>query len=70
MQLSNALDAINHIKPNQVETLADLLPLELIEEAYALTDTVTLRKRKLTLESTAWLLIGMAIYRQIHSRCG
>mgnify|MGYP000283027687 CR=1 FL=1 len=31
MQLSNALDAINHIKPNQVETLADLLPLELIE---------------------------------------
>lgn len=62
MQLSNALDAINHIKPNQVETLADLLPLELIEEAYALTDTVTLRKRKLTLESTAWLLIGMAIY--------
>ena len=62
MLVSQALDIINQIKPNQVETLADLLPLSLIEEAYALTDTVTLRKRKLSLESMAWLLIGMAIY--------
>lgn len=62
MLVSQALDVINNWKPNQVETLANLLPLELIEEAYALTDTVTLRKRKLTLESMAWLLIGMAIY--------
>ena len=62
MLVSQALDVINNWKPNHVETLADLLPLELIEEAYALTDTVTLRKRKLTLESMAWLLIGMAIY--------
>lgn len=53
MQLSNALDIINSIKPNDVETLADLLPLFLIEEAYALTETVTLRKRKLTLGSMA-----------------
>lgn len=62
MHVSQALDIINNWKPNQVETLADLLPIELIEEAYQLTDTVTLRKRKLTLESMAWLLIGMAIY--------
>lgn len=62
MLVSQALDAINNWKPNQVETLADLLPLELIEEAYSLSDTVTLRKRKLTLESMAWLLIGMVIY--------
>jgi hypothetical protein len=62
MLVSQALDVINNWKPNQVETLADLLPLELIEQAYALTDTVTLRKRKLTLESMAWLLIGMVIY--------
>ncbi|WMS92253.1 IS4 family transposase [Pseudoalteromonas sp. HL-AS1] len=62
MQLSNALDIINNIKPNDVEILADLLPLSLIEEAYALTETVTLRKRKPTLESMAWLLIGMVIY--------
>lgn len=48
-----ALDVINKWKLNQVETLSDLLPIELINEAYALTDTVTLRKRKLTLDS--WL---------------
>ncbi|UXI00145.1 IS4 family transposase [Photobacterium sp. TY1-4] len=62
MDVSQALDIINNWKPNQVETLADLLPLELIDEAYSLTDTVTMRKRKLTLESMVWLLVGMAIY--------
>ncbi len=46
MQLSNALDIINNIKPNEVETFADLLPLSLIEEAYTLTEIVTLRKWK------------------------
>jgi hypothetical protein len=40
MLVSQALNVINNWKPNQVETLADLLPLELIEQAYALTDTV------------------------------
>jgi len=53
MHVSQALDIINSYKPNQVETLADLLPIELINSAYELTDTVTLRKRKLTLESMA-----------------
>ncbi|AQS36449.1 transposase family protein [Shewanella psychrophila] len=62
MLVSQAFDMINQLKPHQVETLADLLPLELIEEAYSLTETVTIRKRKLTLESMAWLIIGMAIY--------
>ena len=62
MDVSQALNIINDWKPNQVETLADLLPLELINEAYTLTDTVTMRKRKLTLESMVWLLVGMAIY--------
>ncbi|KJF84489.1 IS4 family transposase, partial [Photobacterium phosphoreum] len=62
MDVSQALNIINDWKPNQIETLSDLLPLELINEAYALTDTVTMRKRKLTLESMVWLLVGMAIY--------
>lgn len=62
MHVYQALDVINQWKPNQVETLSDLLPLELINEAYSLTDTVTLRKRKLTLESMVWLLVGMALY--------
>ena len=62
MDVSQALNIINDWKPNQIETLSDLLPLELINEAYTLTDTVTMRKRKLTLESMVWLLVGMAIY--------
>ncbi len=62
LHVYQALDIINSYKPNQVETLADLLLIELINSAYELTDTVTLRKRKLTLESMAWLLVGMAIY--------
>lgn len=62
MDVSQALNIINDWKPNQVETLADLLPLELINDAYALSDTVTLRKRKLSLESLVWLLVGMALY--------
>ncbi len=62
LHVSQALDIINSYKPNQVETLADLLLIELINSAYELTDTATLRKRKLTLESMAWLLVGMAIY--------
>ncbi len=62
MDVSQALNIINDWRPNQIETLSDLLPLELIDEAYSLTNTVTMRKRKLTLESMVWLLVGMAIY--------
>ena len=34
----------------------------MIEEAYALSDTVTLCKRKLSLESLIWIFVGMAVY--------
>ena len=40
MHVSQALDIINNYKPNPVETLADLLPIELIKDAYELTETV------------------------------
>ncbi|WP_196137805.1 IS4 family transposase [Aliikangiella sp. G2MR2-5] len=62
MQLAQALDAINHFAPNKIDTLCDLLPLDLINQALEQTETVTLRKRKLSLESMVWLTIGMAIY--------
>ncbi len=62
MDVSQALNVINCWKPNQVETLSDLLPLDVIQEAFELTDTVTLRKRKLPLESLIWLLVGMSMY--------
>lgn len=62
MQVSQALDVISKVSPKNIQTLAELLPLELVEQALKQTDTVTFRKRKLTLESMVWLVIGMAIY--------
>ena len=62
MQLSQALDFISHTSRDNIQTLSELLPIALIEQALAQTDTVTFRKRKLSLESMVWLIIGMAIY--------
>jgi len=54
MHVSQGLDIIHNWKLKQIETLADLIPIFLIEEAYQLADTVTLHKRKLILESMVW----------------
>ena len=62
MELSQALGIINLTAPDRVQSLADLLSPDLIQQAFALTDTVTFRKRKLPLESMVWLVIGMAIF--------
>jgi len=62
MDVSQALDIINTVKQPQAKALSDLIPLDLIEQAYQMSDTVTLRKRKLSLESLVWLLVGMALY--------
>ncbi|MDP7592681.1 MAG: transposase domain-containing protein, partial [Litorilituus sp.] len=62
MELSKALDFIAQSSPNNIETLCDILPLELIKKSLKQTDTVTFRKRKLPLESMVWLVIGMDIY--------
>lgn len=61
MQVSQALDFISKVAPDNIQTLADLLPLDLVQEALSQTETVTFRKRKLTLESMVWLVIGMSI---------
>ena len=62
MELSQALNFMTQSSPSSIETLCDVLPLELIKKALEQTDTVTFRKRKLPLESMVWLVIGMAIY--------
>ena len=62
MELSQALGIINLTAPDHVQSFADLLSPDLIQHAFSLTDTVTLRKRKLPLESMVWLVIGMAIF--------
>jgi len=53
MELSQAPGIIN---------LADLIPEDLIRQALTLSDTVTLRKRKLSLESMIWLVVGMSVF--------
>ncbi|MDP7592565.1 MAG: transposase domain-containing protein, partial [Litorilituus sp.] len=62
MELSKALDFIALSSPNNIETLCDILPLELIKKSLGQTDTVTFRKRKLPLEFMVWLVIVMARY--------
>lgn len=56
MELSQALGIINLTAPEEVQSLADLLPPDLIQQAFSLTDTVTLRKRKLpgTVANSRW----------------
>lgn len=62
MELSQALGIINITSPEQARSLSDLIPAELIRQALTLTDTVTLRKRKLPLESMIWLVVGMSVF--------
>jgi hypothetical protein len=57
-----ALGIINLTAPDEVLSLSDLLLPDLIQQAFSLTDTVTLRKRKLTLSLwfgslSAWLFL-------------
>lgn len=62
MELSQALGIINITSAEHARSLSELIPTELIHKALALTDTVTLRKRKLPLESMVWLVVGMAVF--------
>ena len=41
MELSQALNFITQSSPSSIETLCDVLPLELIKKALEQTDTVT-----------------------------
>lgn len=62
MELSQALGIINVTSAEHARNLSDLIPTEFIQQALTLTDTVTLRKRKLSLESMIWLVVGMAVF--------
>lgn len=63
MELSQAAPGIINItSPEHARSLSDLIPAEFIQKAITLTDTVTLRKRKLPPESMLWLVVGMSIF--------
>lgn len=62
IELSQAFGIINITSAEQVCSLSKLIPAKLIHKALALTDTVTLHKRKLLLESMVWLVVDMAVF--------
>lgn len=62
MGFSQALSIIHLTAAERPRSLSELIPVELIFEAFRLTDTVTLRKRKLPLESMTWLIVGMSVF--------
>ena len=65
MQLSQALDAIHHFSPENFSSLSSLLSPEMIEECLSESGTVTLRKRRLSMDMMVWAVVGMALYRQL-----
>lgn len=65
MQLSQALDAIHKFSPEEFTSLSSLLSPELIEECLSESGTVTLRKRRLSMDMMVWAVVGMALYRHL-----
>lgn len=65
MQLSQALDAIHQFSPEEFTSLSSLLSPEMIEECLSESGTVTLRKRRLSMDMMVWAVVGMALYRQL-----
>ena len=63
MLLSQALDIVHNFTPQEFSGLSDLLSPELIDECLADTGTVTLRKRRLSMEMMVWAVTGMALFR-------
>lgn len=64
MELFQAFGIIHLTAPERAHarSLSELISAELIREAFRLTDTVTLRKRKLPIESMIWLIVGMSVF--------
>ncbi len=56
MRIAQALDFLHAITAAQFESLSDLIPSEFI---------TTLRRRRMPMERLVWVIIGMAIFRNI-----
>lgn len=65
MFLSQALDRLHTFTPESFNSLADVLSPELIATCLENTGTVTLRRRRLPMETMIWCRVGMALYRHI-----
>lgn len=68
MRFGPAFDAVASSEYSRDGSFARLqkdLPREWIEEALVATGTATIRKRRLPAEQVIWLVLGMAIYRDL-----
>jgi hypothetical protein len=63
MKLGACLDALAERMPQSYEHFARDLPMKWVETALKLTDTATVRRRRLPSEMVVWLVIGMGLYR-------
>ena len=66
MQLGIAFDCVaSEPQPEFFTQFAQDLPVAWIEEALSATGTASLRRRRLPAEEVVWLVIGMALMRDL-----
>lgn len=63
MQLSQALDRLSNFSSDQFSSLSEILSPELLDQCLNESGTVTLRKRRLPMETMIWAVVGMALFR-------
>jgi hypothetical protein len=63
--LAEALAYLTAFTPDHFEGIRQRLPREWIEEALLSTGTATIRRRRLPAEQVVWLVIGMALMRDL-----
>lgn len=61
MSLQEDLEILASCVPESVAAMRGRLPDALLREAFEVTGTATLRKRRLPAEQVVWLILGMAI---------
>ena len=62
MILSQALDRINEFSPEHFSSLSVYLSPELISECLEVTGNVTIRNRRLPLETMVWCVVVIALF--------
>lgn len=65
MRIEQALDFLHASKAAQFDSLADLMPPELITALLHEEGIATLRRRRMPMERLVWAIIGMAMFRHI-----
>lgn len=64
--LNQCLSLVSQVVPEQLPTLTQELPTELIQQALAGTGASTVRRRRLPAEQIVWLVLGMVMFRRLN----